>query len=211
MISHVFPPAALTLHTPRLELRLPTPDELAHLATTAAQGIHHPDTTPFSTPWTTGTPQQVASRVVLHHWRALGNWDPHHWALPLAAFHHGHPIGIQELKARHLATTHTVSTGSWLGQPHHGNGYGKEMRNAVLHLAFTTLGAHRARSAAFDTNPASLAVSHALGYTHDGTEELVVLDKPVRQHRLLLTRDTWTNPTPTTTTGATACLPWFGL
>ncbi|WP_424186573.1 GNAT family N-acetyltransferase [Actinokineospora sp. G85] len=211
MISHAFPPAALTLHTPRLELRLPTPDELAHLATTAAQGIHHPHTTPFGTPWTTGTPQQVASRTVLHHWRTLGNWEPHHWALPLTAFLDGHPIGTQELKAHHLATTRTVSTGSWLGQPHQGHGYGKEMRNAVLHLAFTTLGAHRARSAAFDTNPASLAVSRALGYTHDGTEELVVLDKPVRQHRLLLTPDNWTNPTPTTTTGATPCLPWFGL
>ena len=40
----------------------------------------------------------------------------------------------------------TVGTGSWLGRPYQGRGIGKEMRGAVLALAFDGLGAEVAET-----------------------------------------------------------------
>src|SRR6476661_7534358 len=71
--------------------------------------------------------------------------------------------------AKPFTTTHTVTTGSWLVQRAHGQGIGKEMRAAVLHLAFQGLGAVEAYTDAFDDNPASLGVTRALGYEPNGT------------------------------------------
>jgi RimJ/RimL family protein N-acetyltransferase len=65
------------------------------------------------------------------------------------------------------------------------------MRAAILHLAFAGLGAERATSAAFETNAASLAVSRALGYIENGDDLSSPRGTPVRQIRLLLTRDAW--------------------
>lgn len=44
--------AELRVRTPRLELRLPTEDELHALAEVALAGIHPPERTPFYVPWT---------------------------------------------------------------------------------------------------------------------------------------------------------------
>ena len=65
-------------------------------------------------------------------------------------------IGQQDIDADGFAVRRVVSTGSWLGRDHQGRGAGKEMRAAVLHLAFAELGAERAETAAFADNPASI-------------------------------------------------------
>src|SRR5262249_27431406 len=148
----------LRLSTPRLQLRLPDPDELAALAGLAAAGIHDPAQTPFTEPWTDQPPAELARSVVQAHWATLGAWTPQRWVLPLAVFHSGHIVGLQELKATDFAVRREVSTFSWLGREHHGQGIGTEMRAAVLHLAFAELGAQEAVSAAFVDNPASIAV-----------------------------------------------------
>jgi hypothetical protein len=56
---------ALRLRTPRVELRLPTEDELAQLARVAEQGIHPPEEMPFLVPWTDaiGSPSFTADFV----------------------------------------------------------------------------------------------------------------------------------------------------
>ena len=63
-----------------------------------------------------------------------------------------------------------VATGSWLGLPYQRQGLGKEMRAAVLVLAFTRLGALSAVTGAFTDNPAAVKVSRALGYRDDGQQ-----------------------------------------
>jgi RimJ/RimL family protein N-acetyltransferase len=87
------------------------------------------------------------------------------------------------------------------------------MRAAVLHLAFAGLGAEFALSAAFLDNPASLAVSAKLGYVGDGTERMVVRDRPAQARRLRLDRAGWaaTATVPVEIHGLDPCRPWFGL
>ena len=53
----------------------------------------------------------------------------------------GEPIGMQDLAAEHFRAVRSVESGSWLGRAHQGRGLGREMREAMLHLAFEGLGA----------------------------------------------------------------------
>ncbi|MEO5877659.1 MAG: GNAT family N-acetyltransferase [Streptosporangiaceae bacterium] len=208
-----FPLTGLRLRTPRLELRLPSPDELAELATLAAHGVHEPDVMPFLIPWTDRPPAEVGLGVVQHHWLQLGAWTPDDWSLNLTVFHAGTVVGAQSISARDLAILREVSTGSWLGKHHQGQGIGTEMRAAVLHLAFAGLNAREARSSAFADNHASLAVSRRLGYRPDGIDRHVIRGTATTDQRLRLTRADWTqnHTTPVTVEGLTPCLPLLGL
>jgi RimJ/RimL family protein N-acetyltransferase len=212
LVDH-FPVVGLRLATPRLELRLPNPDELAQLAELAARGIHDPDTMPFWEPWTDQSPAEVARHVVQHHWRRLGAWSAENWTLDLVVFHDGAVAGVQTIKARDLAIAREVSTGSWLGRRFQGKGIGTEMRAAVLHLAFAGLGAAEAVSLAFDHVGASLAVSRKLGYQLDGFDRVVVRGALAIDRRQRLTRADWEKhrTVPVTIDGLTACLPLFGI
>ncbi|HYS40913.1 MAG TPA: GNAT family N-acetyltransferase [Pseudonocardiaceae bacterium] len=212
LVDH-FPLVGLRLVTPRLELRLPNPDELAELAELAVSGIHDPDTMPFWEPWTDQPPTEVARHVVQHHWRRLGAWSAEDWALDLVVFHDGAVAGMQTIRARDLAITREVSTGSWLGSRFQGKGIGTEMRAAVLHLAFAGLGAAEAVSLAFDHVGASLAVSRKLGYQPDGFDRVVVRGALTIDRRQRLTRSAWEQhrTVPVTIDGLTPCLGLFGI
>lgn len=213
MPTEHFPLLGLRLRTPRLELRLPSPEELGALANVAAQGVHAPDTMPFMVPWTDRPPAEIARGVVQHHWLTLGQWTPDDWQLNFTVFHAGEVVGQQDLRARDLAVLRQVGTGSWLGRRHHGKGIGTEMRAAVLHLAFTGLGADEAISRAFADSRASLAVSRKLGYRDNGTARQVVRGAMTVEHRMRLTRADWEKhaTTPVTIEGLAPCLPMFGL
>ncbi|WP_063794440.1 GNAT family N-acetyltransferase [Kitasatospora sp. MBT63] len=190
LIDH-WPLLGLRLNTPRLELRLPSGEELAELADLAAVGVHEPDRMPFSVPWTDLPPTERARSVVQHHWLRLGNWAPDDWALNLAVFEQGRIVGLQTIAARNYAAVREVSTGSWLGLRHQGRGIGTEMRAAVLHLAFAGLDAAEATSGAFIDNPSSFRVSTKLGYEPDGVERLVVRDRVTVLRRLRISRARW--------------------
>ncbi|GAB2874552.1 GNAT family N-acetyltransferase [Streptomyces mayteni] len=214
LIDH-WPLAGLRLTTPRLELRLPEPEELAALGTLAAEGVHPPEEMPFLVPWTDLPPAERARSVLQHHWRTLGAWTPADWSLPLVVFHEVRPVGLQALSGKEFATLREVGSGSWLGRAHQGRGIGTEMRHAVLHLAFAGLGADDAISGAFSHNVASGTVSRRVGYRPDGLARIVVRDRPVTEHRFRLTRAGWeatadTRP-PVAVAGLAPCLPLFGL
>lgn len=212
LVDH-FPLLGLRLRTPRLELRLPSPEELAALGELAAEGVHDPEKMPFLVPWTDRPPAEVARSVVQHHWSLLGSWTPEAWSLTLVVFHDGSAVGVQEISARDLAITRQVSTGSWLGQRFQGQGIGTEMRAAVLHLAFAGLDADEAVSSAFADNQASHAVSRKLGYELNGVDRHAVRGALTIDHRLLLTRAAWNRhrTIPVTTEGLAPCLPLLGL
>jgi RimJ/RimL family protein N-acetyltransferase len=207
LVDH-FPLLGLQLRTPRLELQLPTPEELDTLADLAGRGIHDPDVMPFTMPWTDQPPAKVALSMIQHHWRHLGRWTPHDWSLNLTVFS-GTVVGQQSISARDFATTREVHTGSWLGLRYHGHGIGTEMRAAVLHLAFAGLAADEAVSAAFEHNSASLAVSTKLGYQPDGVQRRTVRGQLVIEHRLRLTRAAWEQhrTVPVEMEGLAPCLP----
>lgn len=212
LLTH-WPLAGLRLTTPRLELRLPTPDDLGALAALAADGVHDPAVQPFTVAWTDVVPEQRARSVLQYHWRCWGEWQPENWKLNLAVVRDGVVVGTQGLSARDFSVRREVSTGSWLGRAHHRHGLGTEMRAAVLHLAFTGLGARHAVSGAYDDNAASQAVSHKLGYREDGIERHAVRGRPAVLRRLRLTAERWhpREPVPVTMEGLPGCLPWFGL
>jgi RimJ/RimL family protein N-acetyltransferase len=93
--------------------------------------------------------------------------------------------------AKNFERLRTVETGSWLGRQHQGQGLGKEMRAAILHLAFEGLGAIEAMSGAFHDNRASLATSKSLGYTENGDRLMLRRDRPDRIIDLKLDHATW--------------------
>ncbi len=114
--------------------------------------------------------------------------------------------------AKNFARIRTVETGSWLGRRHQGHGLGKEMRAAILHLAFEGLGAMEAMSGAFHDNLASLATSRSLGYTENGDRLMLRRDKPDRIIDLKLDRPTWAlrRREDIEIEGLEACLEMFG-
>ena len=118
-------------------------------------------------------------------------WSPEKWTFTGAVFVDGELVGMQDLEATQFAAVRSVETGSWLGQAHQGRGLGREMREAVLHLAFEGLGAREALSGAFDDNVASLATSRAVGYEENGEARAPRGDDAGRTIRFRLSRERW--------------------
>ena len=181
----------LVVRTPRLELRLPREDEFAALVDLADQGIHDPETMPFFVPWTDLEPEQRARSTAQWLWGHRANWSPENWTLTAAAFVDGRPVGVQDVGAQHFRAVRSVETGSWLGRAHQGQGLGREMRQAILHLAFAGLGAAEALSGAFEDNAASLAVSRAVGYEENGEARGRRRDGSGRTLRFRMAREQW--------------------
>lgn len=202
---------SLSVRTPRLELRLPTADELGWLAHVAQAGVHAPDAMPFLVPWTDPSDTFV-SDFISYHQGLRASWLVEDWKLELAVFADGEPLGIQGLRAANFSLERVVQTGSWLGKRFHGQGYGTEMRAAVLFLAFTALGAEEARTEAMDFNIASQRVSEKLGYQRDGENWPVVRDTPQRELKYQLSREsflTGTRRPPVEFVGLEACRHLF--
>jgi RimJ/RimL family protein N-acetyltransferase len=197
----------LRLRTPRLELRLPTEDELVELFRVAEGGIHPPEEMPFFVPWTDDL--RLEAFVEYHHgtWTA---WRPEQWLLNLFSFLDGRPIGSQGVGAEEFAVRRQVETGSWLGAPYQGKGLGTEQRAAVLELAFAHLGAQVAVSGSIVHNLSSQRVSEKLGYRVTGSRTIAPRGEPVEHLDYRLERDEWTCPIPVEVEGIKAALPLFG-
>jgi RimJ/RimL family protein N-acetyltransferase len=203
----------LRIRTPRLELRLPTDDDLEDVVTLVAGGLHPPDEMPFKNPWSLEDPPDLQRHALQHHWRARADLTPESWKLPFCVFEDGRMIGQQDIDADGFAIRRVVSTGSWLGRDHQGRGAGKEMRAAVLHLAFAGLGAERAETAAFADNPASIRVTEALGYEPNGEAIHERTGRPARLLRYALSRERWAirRRDDIEVTGLAPCLPLLGV
>jgi RimJ/RimL family protein N-acetyltransferase len=181
----------LVVRTPRLELRLPRDHEFAALIEVIDAGVHEPGTMPFSVPWTDGDPRLRARRSAQFWWGQRAAWSPDDWAFTGGVFVAGRPVGVQELSAKHFAAVRSVETGSWLGLAHQGKGLGREMREAILHLAFDGLGAVEALSGAFDDNASSLATSQSVGYEENGEARSSRRGGTGRIVRFRMSRETW--------------------
>jgi RimJ/RimL family protein N-acetyltransferase len=186
MDAALWPLEELVLTTPRLELRPDDDAGLRELVDLARLGVHPPEEMPFVVPWTDADAADLGRSSVQFHWQQRATLGPQDWTVQFLVRADGRVIGEQSLAAVDFALTREVVTGSWVGMRLQGQGYGTEMRAAVLAFAFEHLGANRARSAAFVDNPASLAVSAKLGYRRDGSQWLVRRGRCVEQVRLVL-------------------------
>lgn len=173
-LEDVWPLFALELRTPRLTLRPLRDDDLPDYVEAVRAGIHDPAVMPFSTPWTDELAAADSPAAALQHvWSGRAAVRRGAWSVVFGVRDaDGRLLGVQDVQATSFGVTRTVSSGSWLSLPHQGRGVGREMRTAVLHLAFDHLGADRAESAASVVNAASLGVSRSLGYREDGLQRV---------------------------------------
>ena len=212
MTHPLWPLFDLRIVTPHLELRLPADDELASLCVLAREGIHDPSWMPFGYGWTDLPSPAFERGFAQYHWGRRAEWRPEHWSLELMVSRDGEPIGMQGVFARDFPTLRAVSSGSWLGRAYQGRGLGKEMRGAVLHLAFAGLGAEVALTEAFTDNLASIGVSRAVGYEENGTGRLARRGAASDTLRFRLTRERWASLQwpEARIEGLEACLELFG-
>lgn len=177
------PATRLRIRTPRLELRLATVAELRALYRVAAAGVHDPAVMPFEVPWTDDLNEDA---LLAYHRGELERSTRDDFHLQLIAFLDGRPIGSQGVNS---AGPGRVVTGSWLGAAYQRQGYGAELRSAILSFAFDVLGAEVAVSGAFVDNPGSRGVSRKLGYREVGSHFVSPRGEPVEHVDLELRRE----------------------
>lgn len=183
-----FPAFALEVRTPGLTLRYPDDDDLVDLAEVGARGVHAEGQMPFQIPWTRVEPPFQQRNTLQYFWMQRTTLQGDAWNLPLVTVVDGRVVGSQGIFSKEWKATCTVETGSWLGQEFQGQGIGREMRIAALHLCFDGFGAERAVTAAFLDNPASLAVTRAVGYRLNGDERWSRGDEPVMLQHFVMDR-----------------------
>jgi RimJ/RimL family protein N-acetyltransferase len=207
-----WPLFGVRITTPRLELRAWTDDDADEYAQLLDDGLHPPGEMPFGVPFTDARRPVLQREACQFHWRTRANWQPDAWRLPFLVREHGRIVGQQDLAADQFALRKVVTTGSFLGLAHQDQGIGTEMRTAVLHLAFASLGAERAETEAFFDNPRSIAVTRKLGYEPNGDAVKVRRDQPSRSVQFALTRERWQahRRDDIAITGLDAALAMFG-
>lgn len=211
-LTDAWPLFGLRVRSERLVLRLPTEGDLVRLLALARAGIHDPGTMPFAVAWSTIPSPAFERGFMEHHWGVRGSWSAQRWFLNLMVEWEGDPIGSQSIDAADFAINRTVHTGSWLGLAFQGRGFGKEMREAVLALAFDGLGARLATSEAFLDNAGSNGVSRSLGYEPNGFGSLAPEGIARETQRFRMTLEGWrARPRgPVTIEGLDACRDMFG-
>ncbi|WP_083646499.1 GNAT family N-acetyltransferase [Kitasatospora sp. CB01950] len=124
-------------------------------------------------------------------WAGRARVSESFWRLYFVVLVDGEPVGMQDLVGADFTRFGVVSSFSWLVPGRRGDGIGKEMRSAVLHLALAGLDAREAESDAFADNHASNKVSRTLGYEPNGTTWDTLRGELAPIQRWRLTRDAW--------------------
>jgi len=207
-------------HWPLFDLRLRTADlglqpvTEADLAPLTAATPADLELNPAATRYEMGEPANRAAAVHQGYWKAMGSWSPQAWELPFVVHHRGVVIGTQTVQAEDFLALRTVDSASWLVPSARGRGWGKQMRAAVLALAFDHLGAKAAITSAWHDNEASLGVSRSLGYRPNGESFLNGGHRVDTLVHLRMLREDWLRVglgDGVQVTGVAPCLPFFGL
>lgn len=194
-LEDIWPLFGLEITTPRLVLRPVRDADLPGLAQAALDGVHDPERTPFSFPWTDAAPADLPRNLVAYQWSLRGRVSPHNWTVAFAVRFEDRVVGSQDLSAHDFDNRRTVNTGSWLTQSVHGRGLGTEMRAAMLLFAFDVLGAKWAESGAASWNEASIKVSKKLGYELNGVTRVAPRPgEPEDEQRVRLEREAFVRP-----------------
>lgn len=209
-----YPPLHVEVTTPLLRLRGATDELLERLVLVVSRGVVAGDEVPFDDPMSLYQESPTREWQWLRGvWRARGRVEPTWWRLCMVVEVDGAPVGMQDLVAEDFSAFGRVSTFSWLAPSMRGRGLGREMRAAVLHLAFAGFGAREAISEAFVDNGPSNAISRALGYEENGLSWATRRDEPAQLRGWLLRRSDWEPRARTdiALAGVDECRPVFGL
>jgi RimJ/RimL family protein N-acetyltransferase len=188
-----YPLLDVRVTTPSVELRGATDELLDQLAEVVRAGRTHAEPAPYDDPMSfyETDPDLRVAKWLRAIWRRRGTVEPDAWRLNLVVMVDGRPVGEQTLTGVQFSTLGTVTTFSWLSADLRARGLGREMREAVLHLAFDGLGAKEASSDAFVDNAGSNAISRRLGYQPNGFDWATRRGEPALLNRWRLTRDAW--------------------
>ncbi|MFF0306300.1 GNAT family N-acetyltransferase [Streptosporangium sp. NPDC004379] len=187
-----YPPLNVQVHTPRLTLSGATDELLERLVPTVRKGVATKPPWPFDDPMSLYEESPEREWGWLQGvWRGRGRVGPSFWRLYFVVVIDGEPVGMQDLIGIDFTTFGTVTTFSWLSPDARGGSLGREMRQAVLHLAFAGLGAREAGSDAFFDNHASNRVSQSLGYVPNGIAWDTRRGEPAEIRQWRLTREQW--------------------
>jgi RimJ/RimL family protein N-acetyltransferase len=190
-MARIWPLADLQVVTPRLVLHSVSDELGVQLAALAAKGIHDPATMPFSEPWTDVPSPQLERNSMQYYWRNRAETAVGRWNLDLAVLVDDSVVGMCSVHSEKFPRNRTLTTGSWLGRAHQGQGIGKEVRQAALHLIFAGFDADRAVTRAWHDNTASLAVTRSLPYTETGTAVENRRDRPDTIVEFTMTPEQW--------------------
>lgn len=194
LAAEVWPLFHLAVTSPRLTLRYATDADLRALASFRWDGrVIGRGEEPFDgdSSFYVDDPAEAAAKAIAGEWAARARTSAAWWHLSFAAVIDGEVVGQQNITAVDFPTVRTVNSFSFLARSHRGQGLGREMRRAVLHLAFAGLGAERAESDAFADNAASIAVTRSLGYRDNGTMLAPRPSGAALMRRFVLTREDW--------------------
>jgi RimJ/RimL family protein N-acetyltransferase len=209
-----YPPLNVQVHTPRLSLLGASDDLLEKLLPAVRRGVATEPPWPFDDPmslYKDGPEREWAwlQRI----WAGRAKVTDEFWRLYFVVVADGEAVGMQDLIGEEFAAFGTVHTFSWLGAEARGRGLGKEMRQAVLHLAFDGFGAREAGSEAFVDNGASNRVSQAVGYQPNGTNWATRRGEAAQLSRWKLTCEHWLKGRrdDIELVGVAECLPVLGI
>jgi RimJ/RimL family protein N-acetyltransferase len=216
MTSPVWPLFDLRLTTPDLAIRPMTESDLAEVAQVIPDDLEvDPGMTRFDR---LDAGERLGVNAAQTYWRALGGWTVDAWKLVFSIRYGGRIVGSQALEGDDFLRLRTVDSWSYLARDARGRGWGKQMRRAVLTLAFDHLGAEYAITSAWQDNHASLGVSRSLGYADNGIErhrrddgDSIRADDMVH---LRMSREQWEHAGGSdgiSVEGFEPCRPFFGL
>jgi RimJ/RimL family protein N-acetyltransferase len=190
---HSYAPLNVTVTTPRIELRGATDDLLEELAPRVRTGQADADPPPFDDPMSLyeSDPDTRVQKWLQAIWRGRARVASDFWRLNLAVLIDGRAVGMQDIIGTDFETFGTVTTFSWLAADFRGRGFGREMREAALHLSFDGFDAVEAASDAFLDNIGSNHVSETLGYERNGTSWATRRGQPEQLQRWRITREQW--------------------
>lgn len=183
----------LRVETPRLVLKYADDDDLETLAAFRSDLVLQPGQEPFDgdSSFYSDDPETAARKAMTGEWGARAKTSPEWWHLSFAVLVEDEVVGQQNITGADFKNLRTVNSFSFLARTYQGRGIGKEMRSAILHLAFAGFGAVRAESDAFHDNLASIGVSRSLGYSDNGTMLAPRPSGAAEMLRFLITRERW--------------------
>jgi RimJ/RimL family protein N-acetyltransferase len=181
----------LIMKTPRIELRLPTEQEIHTLGSVVSRGIGRPGEPMYHEAWLYESSPKVEQKLMEHVEKNLAEWTPENWTLGLVAFVNGQPIGMQHIFSKNFGKTRCFGSGAWLGLDYQGKGFGTEMGRAILKLGFDGLGAREAYIGAWADNAASIRVMEKLGYIPNGQYYQLRGDEVQLDKRMRYPKENW--------------------